>query len=105
VNVAIANGRYFGSGMLVAPDADPADGIFDVISMADMSKLQTFALSSHIYRGTHVTRPGVSTTRGAVVEAEALVPNAEVLIDMDGETPGRLPLVARVAAGAISIHA
>jgi len=105
VNVAIANGRYFGSGMLVAPEADPTDGAFDVISMADMGKLATAALTNHIYRGTHVTRPGVTTTRGAVVEAEPLVPNAEVLIDMDGETPGRLPLVARVARGAIAVHA
>ena len=104
VNVAIANGRYFGGGMLVAPEADPADGAFDVISMADMDKLATAALTSSIYRGTHVTRPGVTSTRGAVVEAEPLVPNAEVLIDMDGETPGRLPLVARVARGALSIH-
>jgi YegS/Rv2252/BmrU family lipid kinase len=105
VNVAVANGRYFGGGMLVAPEADPSDGMFDVISMADMDKLATAALTNHIYRGTHVTRPGVSTTRGALVEAEPLVPNAEVLIDMDGETPGRLPLVARVARGALSIHA
>jgi hypothetical protein len=44
-------------------------------------------------------------TRGAVVEAEPLVRNADVLIDMDGETPGRLPLVARVAPGVLSIHA
>ena len=105
VNVAIANGRYFGGGMLVAPEADPADGAFDVISMADMNKLATAALTGSIYRGTHVTRPGVTSTRGAVVEAEPLVPNAEVLIDMDGETPGRLPLVARVARGALAIHA
>ncbi|HEX6765453.1 MAG TPA: hypothetical protein VF103_08250, partial [Polyangiaceae bacterium] len=105
VNVAIANGRYFGSGMLVAPDADPSDGAFDVVAMTDMSKVATVALTSHIYRGTHVTRPGVTTSRGAVVVAEPLVPNGEVLIDMDGETPGRLPLVARIAHGAISIHA
>jgi diacylglycerol kinase (ATP) len=104
VNVAVANGRYFGGGMLVAPEADPSDGAFDVIAMADMDKLATAALTNHIYRGTHLTRPGVTTTRGAVVEAEPLVPNAEVLIDMDGETPGRLPLVARVARGALAIH-
>lgn len=105
VNVAIANGRYFGGGMLVAPEADPADGAFDVISMADMDKLATLALTSSIYSGAHLARPGVSMTRGAVVEAEPLVRNADVLIDMDGETPGRLPLVARVAPGVLSIHA
>jgi diacylglycerol kinase (ATP) len=105
VNVAIANGRYFGGGMLVAPDADPCDGAFDIVSMADMDKLATAALTNHIYRGSHVTRRGVTTTRGALIEAEPLVPGAEVLIDMDGETPGRLPLVARVAPGALRIHA
>jgi len=39
-----------------------------------------------------------------LIEAESLVPRAEVLIDMDGETPGRLPLVARVARGALKIR-
>jgi diacylglycerol kinase family enzyme len=91
--------------MMIAPDADPSDGAFDVISIADMDKVATVALTNHIYRGTHVTRAGVTTTRGSVVEAIPLVPNAEVLVDMDGETPGRLPLVARVAAAAVSVHA
>ncbi len=104
VNVAVANGRYFGGGMLVAPDADPSDGAFDVISMADMDKVATLALTGSIYSGAHLSRPGVSVARGAVVEAEALVPSADVLIDMDGETPGRLPLVARVAPGALVFH-
>jgi YegS/Rv2252/BmrU family lipid kinase len=105
VNVAIANGRYFGGGMLVAPDADPSDGAFDVISMAEMDKLATLALTGSIYRGAHLSRPGVTAARGAVVEAEPLVPGADVLIDMDGETPGRLPLVARVARGALVFRA
>jgi YegS/Rv2252/BmrU family lipid kinase len=105
VNVAIANGRYFGGGMLVAPDADPSDGAFDVISMADMDKVATLALTGSIYSGAHLSRPGVSVARGAVVEAEPLVPSADVLIDMDGETPGRLPLVARIARGALVFHA
>jgi diacylglycerol kinase (ATP) len=100
-NVAIANGRYFGGGMMVAPEADPADGVFDVVAMADLTRVQGVALSQHIYKGTHLGRPGVSSARGEVVEAEPLVPGAEVLIDMDGETPGRLPLRARVARGAL----
>ena len=39
-----------------------------------------------------------------LVEADPLVPGADVLIDMDGETPGRLPLVARVAPGGLVLH-
>jgi YegS/Rv2252/BmrU family lipid kinase len=105
VNVAIANGRYFGGGMKIAPDADPSDGQFDVIAMHDMTRAQGVALAPRLYQGTHVGQPGVRVTRGARIEAESLVPRAEVLIDMDGETPGRLPLVARVAKGALRIRA
>jgi diacylglycerol kinase (ATP) len=105
LNVAIANGRYFGGGMKIAPDADPADGAFDIVALYDLTRAQGIALARHIYRGTHVGQPGVLVGRGAVIEAEPLVPKAEVLIDMDGETPGRLPLVARVAPGALSLRA
>ncbi|HEY1533359.1 MAG TPA: diacylglycerol kinase family protein [Polyangiaceae bacterium] len=105
VNVAVANGRFFGGGMKIAPDADPSDGLFDVVLLHDMTSVQSVALASRIYQGTHIGRPGVRVARGALIEAESLVPRAEVLIDMDGETPGRLPLVARVAKGALRIRA
>jgi|KBSMisStandDraft_5_1062788.scaffolds.fasta_scaffold111035_2 diacylglycerol kinase (ATP) len=105
VNVAIANGRYFGGGMKVAPDASVDDGSFDVIAMHDLTRAQVAGFSSRIYQGTHLGQPGVRFARGSLIEAESLVPRAEVLIDMDGETPGRLPLVARVAHGALKIRA
>ncbi len=105
LNVAIANGRYFGGGMKIAPDADPSDGLLDVIALHDLSRAQGVALAHRIYQGSHVGQPGVRVARGALIEAESLLPRAEVLIDMDGETPGRLPLVARVAKGALRIRA
>jgi diacylglycerol kinase (ATP) len=105
VNVALANGQYFGGGMKIAPHADPSDGLLDVIAMHDLTRAQGVALAPRIYQGTHVGEPGVLVTRGSVISAESLVPRAEVLIDMDGETPGRLPLVARIAKGALRIRA
>jgi YegS/Rv2252/BmrU family lipid kinase len=105
VNVAIANGRYFGGGMKIAPDALTNDGSFDVIAMHDLTRVQVASFSSRIYQGTHLGQPGVRSARGSLIEAESLVPRAEVLIDMDGETPGRLPLIARVAPGALKIRA
>ena len=104
VNVMIANGRYFGGGMKIAPDADPADGLFDVVAVGDLSRLQTLGLTRAVYAGTHVTRPMVTTTRGVSVEARAAIGSDVVLIDMDGETPGRLPLSATMAPGAIWIR-
>jgi diacylglycerol kinase (ATP) len=104
-NVALANGRYFGGGMMIAPEADPSDGLLDVVALADMSKLESALLSQHVYQGTHLGREGVSSARGKVIEAEPLAAGTEVLVDMDGETPGRLPLRAEVAAGALRLRA
>ena len=103
-NVALANGRYFGGGMMIAPDADPGDGLLDVVALHDMSRVKAAALAQHIYKGEHLGQAGVSVTRGKLIEAEPLVASNEVLIDMDGETPGRLPLRAELAPGALSLR-
>ena len=104
-NVAVANGRFFGGGMKIAPDADPSDGRFDVVVLGDLGRAETVLLSSKIYQGRHGEHEKVRFTRGALVEAEPISSSREVLIDMDGETPGRLPIRARVAVGALTIRA
>ncbi len=103
-NVALANARYFGGGMLIAPDADPSDGLLDVIALHDLSRVQGIALAQHIYKGSHLGQPGVLVARGKVVEAEPLARGSEVLVDMDGETPVRLPLRAELAPGALRLR-
>ncbi len=103
-NLAVCNGKYFGGGMKVAPDADPTDGLFDVVSMGDFTRLEGLSLSNKIYAGTHLSARAVKVTRGAVIEAEPLHPWTRVLIDMDGETPGSLPLRATVLPGAVRIR-
>lgn len=103
-NVAVANGRYFGGGMKIAPDADPSDRRFDVVAICDLSWLESVSLSRHIYRGSHVTTKGVRCLRGERVFAEPLDRASDVLIDMDGETPGRLPLEVRIAPAALRIR-
>lgn len=105
LNVALANGRYFGGGMKIAPEADPTDGRLDVVALHDLDRLAATALSTKIYKGTHIGAHGVRTTRASVVEAAPLRPDDVVLIDLDGETPGRLPIRARLAKGALAIRA
>lgn len=104
LNVALANGRYFGGGMMIAPEADPSDGLLDVVALHDLSRVQGVALAQHIYKGSHLRQPGVTVARGKVVEAEPLVKSSEVLVDMDGETPGRLPLRAELSPGALRLR-
>ena len=103
-NVAVCNGRYFGGGMHVAPQADPSDGLFDVVAMCDLTRAQGIALARYIYEGSHLGRRGVVLAKGSVVEAAPLRKQDEVLIDLDGETPGRLPLTARLAKAALRLR-
>jgi len=101
LNVAVANGRYFGGGMKIAPDASPRDGLFDVVALYDLTRAQGIGLAYKIYQGTHPGSPGVRVARGAEVEALPARASSEVLVDMDGETPGQLPMRIRCLPGAL----
>jgi len=89
--VAIANGRYFGGAMMVAPDAEVDDGLFDVIAMGDFSFGDLMKSGSRLYKGTHLAMDKVTARRAKVVEAEGIDPKAVIELDIDGESPGRLP--------------
>lgn len=88
--LAVGNGKYFGGGMKVAPDANPSDGLFDVTIWSGYT-LADFALKTKaIYDGSHVDLTGTRRFRCKELEAES-VDGSEVLLDLDGEQPGRLP--------------
>lgn len=103
-SVAIANGRYFGGGMKIAPHADPTDARLEVVVLGDMSRTDVLALAPKVYSGAHLGAQYVSLAGGATIEAEPLHAWSHVLLDVDGEGPGRLPLRASVRAGAITIR-
>ena len=103
-NVALANGRFFGGGMMIAPDANCSDGMLDVVALGDMSKFESLALSSKIYRGAHLGLPNVTSTRGRTIVAVPAPGEADVLLDVDGETPGKLPIEVHVAAGLLRVR-
>jgi YegS/Rv2252/BmrU family lipid kinase len=104
-NVAIANGRYFGGGMMIAPQADPSDGRFEVVALGDFTRREVIGMTAKVYQGAHLSLDGVRVTHGVRVEAEAIHPWASVLADVDGEQPGRLPLRATIAKGALTFRA
>ena len=97
-----ANGRYFGGGMLVCPNALCDDGRLDVVVVAGLSKLQLLARLYGIYRGTHLNDPSVRSFRGRVIEA--IGPPA-VRLEIDGEPLGALPARIEILEGALSLLA
>lgn len=104
--LAIANGQYFGGGMRVAPQAIADDGLFDVVVMGGTSRRRALADMKLIYSGDHIASPAVRVMRGATIIA---APVAEtmgrpVLVEVDGESAGRLPATFEILPRALNVR-
>lgn len=100
--VAVANGRFFGGGMQIAPEAELDDARFDVVAMGDLGLWELVRHGRKIYNGTHLQLDKVSQRRARVVRAEPIGKDP-VRMDVDGETPGILPATFRVLPGALRL--
>ncbi len=96
--VVVANCRYAGGGMLIAPGAVPDDAQLDVIVIGDVGTVETFGLMAGVRKGTHLRHPKVVHRLGRHVEIASEEP---VGVDVDGERPGMLPATFDVVAGAL----
>jgi diacylglycerol kinase (ATP) len=98
---AVANGGYFGGGMHIAPEAKIDDGIFDITTLGDLSLVEALRLGGLIYKGEQGRLSKVSSRRARRVVVEPVNPDEKVLLDVDGETPGRLPATFTLLPGAL----
>lgn len=101
--IAIANGRFFGGGMMIAPHAEMDDGIFDIITLGDFSRLQMLIQGTKIYSGSHLSLAHVTETRAKKIEAR-VDGERDVWLDVDGELPGRLPASFELLPKALTIR-
>jgi diacylglycerol kinase (ATP) len=99
-NIAVANGRYHGGGMLVAPDAVIDDGLFHVTVIGAMSLPLVFWHLPKLYTGKIKSIRQVSMQTGRNVNANS---DQRVLLDIDGEQPGTLPAELEIVPAAISM--
>lgn len=105
--LGLCNGGVFGGGMRLAPQAEPDDGLLDVVSIACDSKWTVVRHLPKVYGGRHLGVPGVELLRCRAVEVELLDPGAAArfALDVDGEPLGRLPLQAELLPGALTMLA
>jgi YegS/Rv2252/BmrU family lipid kinase len=89
-NVVIANGRCFGGGMRIAPNAELDDGRFDVIVLPALGRVRTLTAMPSVYRGTHLGQAGVMVRRAATIRVEPL-DDRPLLFDIEGEQVGQAP--------------
>jgi diacylglycerol kinase (ATP) len=100
-NTIVANGRYFGGGMHIAPDARPDDGLLDAIVFGDVGRLD-LALNMHrLYRGTILRHPKASHRLARTVSVETARP---LPIEIDGEQPGVTPVRFEVVPAALRLR-
>ncbi len=100
--VAVANGRYFGHGMLIAPDAAVDDGLFDVVLVEGMPRHRIIGALPTVYRGTHLERDDVHHARASRIEIET--EGGEPLgLDVDGEHAAGRSISCEIRPGFLPI--
>jgi diacylglycerol kinase family enzyme len=93
--VAVANGQYFGGGLHVAPDAQPDDGLFDIVVMGGGPGHvhRRHGSGARLYRSRKLVAAPVIETRGRAVH-----------IEVDGESAGRLPATFDILPRALNLR-
>jgi diacylglycerol kinase (ATP) len=100
-DVIVANGPWHGGGMMLAPDAKPDDGLFDVVLIGDVSKVDFLTTAPKIYKGRHVTHPKVEILRSAHATVDAPEP---LPIEVEGEQVGTTPAAFEIVPGALRVR-
>lgn len=100
LTMVMANSCYFGGGMCIAPNADIYDGVFDVVCVGDVGKIDLLKTFPKIYKGTHITHPLVKIERSSHVEIKSA---DKVFIEADGEFLGECPASFRIIPAALSL--
>ena len=98
--IMMSNGKYGGGSMLVAPQADPTDGLFDVLIIDDLTKPDLLWSLPRIYKGTHLTHPKVTIKRAREIEIQT---KQQMSLQADGELLGETPARFRVLPAALNV--
>lgn len=102
--LCIANARYFGGGMKIAPEAKLSDGKFDVVSIGDLGVMKLFTSAPRVYSGSHLSMPEVSHALARKVTVRPAERGTTVDLEVDGELPGRLPATFQIIPEALRVR-
>jgi len=103
--VAVANGRFYGGGMEIAPFAQPDDGLLDVVIVKDMGPLETLKSMPLLYQGEKGLEKAKKTGKVIYFRAKKVqIQNSDgLLIEMEGEVPGHSPESFEIIPKQISV--
>ncbi|WP_170252817.1 diacylglycerol/lipid kinase family protein [Vogesella mureinivorans] len=97
--VSAANGRFFGSGLGIAPEAQLDDGLMEVVLIANAGSLDFIRLLPQLRQAQRLTDPRVRYLRGRVLQVEG--EPARCPLELDGELAGHAPVRFELVPGAL----
>jgi diacylglycerol kinase (ATP) len=101
---AVTNGQFFGGGMWIAPMAVVDDGRLELLYTGDISTSTLLGLLARIFAGRHLGHPKVAARGTRRVRLRPSVEGDVVLVEMDGEQPGRLPAELWIVPGGLRVR-
>ncbi|MEZ5006706.1 MAG: diacylglycerol kinase family lipid kinase [Chitinophagales bacterium] len=101
MSMVVANGKYFGSGLAVAPDAKMDDGKFTLVTLGNITMLDYLQNLGKVKKGEPIVHKEVSYTEAKEVTIEPL-DGKELPIDMDGDFVGYCPMTLKCITKSIS---
>jgi YegS/Rv2252/BmrU family lipid kinase len=100
----VANARYYGGGMKIAPNAKFDDGFFDIITIGDASSFRILANAPRLYFGAHLRMNEVTHALAKQVVARPVRKEEEIRLELDGELVGRLPATFELIPRALQVR-
>lgn len=101
--LVLGNGQYFGGGMWACPKASLSSGKLDAVLLEGLSRFALLGALARCFSGRHLGRPGIHNWPVRAIEIEPVGDN-EVLLDVDGEQPGRLPARFEIVPGGLRVR-
>jgi diacylglycerol kinase (ATP) len=89
---------------MIAPDARLNDGLLDVVNIGDIGTAKILLNAYSIYRGTHHDLAEVKITQARKIEISSADRFGTILLETDGELPGRLPATYEIVPNALRVR-
>lgn len=100
----VANARYYGGAMKIAPDAKLDDGYFDVVTIGDANSFRLLTNAPRLYFGAHLRMSEVTHVLAKQVVARPANKDKEIRVELDGEVLGRLPCTFEIVPRVLRVR-
>jgi len=105
LNFCVCNGRFFGGGMKIAPNAKINDEYLDLVNIGDIKTARIMRKGYKLYTGSHLDLPEVKSSLVKKVQVSPVDENTITKIEADGEILGTLPATFEIVPKALKIRA